>query len=298
MVDSLGYIYGVLFAVASGISNNIGTVLNKKVVNEIPNKEERFIRQLIRSPVWLLGILLQLAVGSVLFIIAVAFIGSALVPGLMAIGLIFLAIGAVRIVHERLNRSEWLGIVLMIGAITMLGFSGLSVSITLDYTTTPLLTRILVFTGVGFIAALICFSARKGNKNRAILYAIGSGLLIAQSNYWISPLEGVIGNIFIGTALPLETFVFIAACAILVLCNMFSLSTLQIAFQTGQASNLVPIQQVPIQIAPIFYYFYIYYEIAPDLPLFNYLLMILAIGFIIVASFLLGRRQAQLENIK
>jgi multidrug transporter EmrE-like cation transporter len=298
MVSTIGYAYGVLLSLAAGISNNVGTVLNKKVVNDLPHQEEKFFRRLFKNPLWLFGWILQIVVGSVFFIMAQIYIGPALIPGLEAIGLIFLAIGAVRIVHEKLNWSEWLGIVLLIGAIAMLGFSSLSIQIAVNYTRPLFFLRILIFSGVGFGSALACFSTRKGHKNRAIFYAVGSGFLVAMSNFWISPLIGVIEKVFLGTALPLETIIFIVACVILILCNFFTITTLQMAFQTGQASNLVPIQQVPIQIAPIFVYFYIFWGLAAKPPLSHDLLMIISIGLIIASTFLLGRRQAQLEKIK
>jgi len=42
------YWLGVSFAITSGISNQIGTVFQKKVVNELP-EESKFMRSLIKN---------------------------------------------------------------------------------------------------------------------------------------------------------------------------------------------------------------------------------------------------------
>ena len=71
---------------------------------------------------------------------------------------------------------------------------------------------------------------------------------------------------------------------------------IQQAFQHGQASSLIPIQQVPIQLGPIFVYFSIFMLTPPQIYSFPF--MLIAVGCIILSSFLLAQRQAQLEEIK
>ena len=297
MVDTIGYVFGIVLAAGSGIANNIGTVLQKKVVNDLPG-QERFFRRLFTNKLWLIGLILQRVLGAVFFVVAQILIGPVLIPGIMAFGLVFLAIGAARIVGEKLGRAELIGIAFMIASIAMLGYSGLSVKITVDYTQPDLMLRIVIFTAVGFGSALVCFSARQGNRYRGILYAIGSGCLIAVTNYWISPLVGVIVKVFDHTAVPLEWIVFLAASAILVINSIFGITTLQTAFQTGRASTLVPIQQCPITLAPLAVFFYIYMNIAQVPTTMQSFLMIGGTVFVIASSFLLGRRQAQVEKIK
>ena len=77
----MSYLLGVTLAVASGISNNVGTLVQKKVVNEVPpeKRDERFMRTLVRSRKWWFGMVLQLGIGTVFFMLATNFIGPALV---------------------------------------------------------------------------------------------------------------------------------------------------------------------------------------------------------------------------
>jgi uncharacterized membrane protein len=82
----------------------------------------------------------------------------------------------------------------------------------------------------------------------------------------------------------------------LILTNAIGIITITQAFRIGQASNLVPIQQVPIQIAPIFVYLLVFLLIPPSI--FSILSLVIGIILILISSFLLGKRQEQLEEIK
>nr|MDO8111626.1 hypothetical protein [Candidatus Sigynarchaeota archaeon] len=246
MADATIYLLGVLMATSSGVLNNLGTVLNKKVVNE-RKSEEKFFRRLITNPVWLAGLLLQLAAGSVLFMFAVAWIGPALTPGLMALGLIVLAIGSVRIVGEKLGKPEKIGIGLMIIAILFLGLSNLSIDVPgFNYLEAGFLLRTTIFTACLF-GASIAFKilAKKIERFRGIFLALVSGFFISLSNFWISILLGTIIQVFSGSANLAQWILFLCSAAILVGSNFYSLMVLQDAFKSGQASNLIPIQQVP-----------------------------------------------------
>ena len=52
------YTLGVTFAIISGIINNLGTVLQKKVVNEKSDEDSKLMKKLIKSPLWLTGLLM------------------------------------------------------------------------------------------------------------------------------------------------------------------------------------------------------------------------------------------------
>jgi hypothetical protein len=69
---------------------------------------------------------------------------------------------------------------------------------------------------------------------------------------------------------------------------------MQRAFSEGNASIVIPIQQIPQQIAPVIIYFFIYNLAAPTKSFF-----FLGVGIILVvfAGFILSRRQAELEKV-
>ena len=86
----MNYVLGVAVAILCGVVNNVGVLLQKKVVNDVPPEArgQGFLKRLLKHPLWLLGLFLQIGVGTATFMIAVDLIGPALVPGLMASGLV------------------------------------------------------------------------------------------------------------------------------------------------------------------------------------------------------------------
>ena len=111
----MSYWLGVLLAISSGVCSNLGSVFQKKAVNEIPQeeREQKFFRTLIRKPWWLFGMLIQYGFAASFLILAQVYIGPALVPGLVASGLIVLAIGSIKLVGESLRKQEAIGIALL-----------------------------------------------------------------------------------------------------------------------------------------------------------------------------------------
>jgi hypothetical protein len=296
----VSYLYGVALAVASGISNNVGTLLQKKVVNDLPTeaKEQRFFRSLVKNPMWLAGLLFQLAIGTVFFMLAQVYIGPALIPGLMAVGLIVLAIGSVKLIGESLTRTEIIGITLIMAAIFTIAFSELVINIVVfDFLETGFLLRVTLFTSAIVATILILEgSHRKWTRIRAVARALMSGLFIAMSNYWIAILMATIVHVFDGTFVLLELVLFAISAAILVLDNIFALGTLQSAFLSGQANLIIPIQQVPIQIIPGFVFLLIFFLPVPSA--ISLVFFFGGVGMIVMSSFLLGRRQVALDSIK
>ncbi|MFW9943834.1 MAG: DMT family transporter [Candidatus Sifarchaeia archaeon] len=296
----MSYWLGVILAIGSGIANNVGTLMQKKVVNDIPSdaREERFFRTLVKDRLWLLGLLLQMAIGTAMFMLAQVYIGPALIPGLMAAGLIVLAIGSVKLIGESINKPEAMGITLLMAAIVLITLSEMVIDVpTYDFLDTGFLLRIFSFTFALTLLMLVAeFASRRRGSLHAVSRATVSGLLFALSNYWIAPMMGTIVHILEGTFVLLELGLFAVACITLVLTNVFGIGTLQDAFKTGQANLLVPIQQVPIQITPGLVYLFVFLLTPPTQS--SLMLFSVAILLIIASSFLLGRRQILVESIQ
>ena len=291
------YLLGVFLAILSGSINNIGLVFQKKVVNEVP-PEAKFFRSLVKKPLWITGLLMELAIGSVFFMIAQIYIGPALIPGLMAFGLIFLAIGSVKIVGETLKKEEIIGIVIMITAIFLLGLSELSIDIvSIDILAIDLVLNMTFFTVVLFLGSFICeILQRKVEKLKGILLAISSGFQFSLTNFWIAPLMAIIAHVFGGNANLDEIFLFIACAVILIAASIIGIMKIQQSFQVANASRMIPIQQVPIQITPVLAYFFVFMLMPPTI--FPIIYVISGVSLILLSSFLLAQKQAQLEAIK
>ncbi len=291
------YWLGVFLAILAGSTTQSGSVLQKKVVNEV-SEEAKFMKSLVKQPLWILGVILSFGVSSIFYLTAQLFIGPALIPGLMAFGLIVLALGSVKIVGEKLKTEEIIGIILMILGTFFLGVSGLSIDITeTNLLELGFIIRTIVFTIIIVFLSLICHIFQKRvEKFKGILLAVLSGFMFALSNFWVSPLMGVITDIFSGTFNLAQIVIFITSIIILILTNVIGLATIQLAYRVGQASNMVPIQNVPTLITPIFIYFLIFLLAPPSI--FSVIYLITGIILIGTSSFLLGKRSAQMEEIK
>jgi len=81
-MGELSYLFGVILAILSGVVNNYGTVVQKKIVNKY-REDTKFMKSLIKNPTWLFGLILQTIIDGILFFIAQIYIGPTLIPGLM-----------------------------------------------------------------------------------------------------------------------------------------------------------------------------------------------------------------------
>lgn len=291
----------MLVAILSGVVNNLGVLLQKKVVNSVPaeSRGKGFLRTLLKNPLWLFGLFLQVVVGMIAFVAAQALIGPALVPGLMASGLIVLAIGSVKLMGEKLSLPEYAGIILMIVGIALLGLSGLEIGVDTvrDSLESPeTIIRIAVFS-----AAMIVFFGAfhlvsfKSEKRKGIIMGFSNGFLFSLSNFWISPLTAIIAIVLAGRGNSTQSVLFVIACLVLVGANLLAFSHIQVAFKFGQASNIIPVQQIPVQTTPVLIYFFVF-SLTPAKTISGVFIVTGAL-LIILAGFLLGRRQSEIERI-
>jgi len=296
----LKYIVGVLVAILSGVLNNLGVLLQKKVVNDVPPaaRDKGFMKRLVKNPLWLFGLFLQVGLGMAAFVGAQALIGPALVPGLMASGLIVLAIGSVKLMDEKLSLPEYAGIFLMVAGIALLGLSGMDIDIKVvekSLESPAVVFRIGVFTAV----MLVCFGAfhliSLKSSRKGIIMGFSNGFLFSLSNFWISPLTAIIAIVLTGKGNTTQEILFVAACVILTGSNLVAFSHIQVAFKYGQASNIIPVQQISVQITPVLVYFFVF-SLTPPRTISGVFIVTGAL-LIILAGFLLGRRQSELEKI-
>ncbi len=292
---------GILLGITAGVCLNVGFILQKKAVNDISPeaRSKKLIGTLIRKPIWFAGLVVQILGSAVLVSIAQFFIGPALLPGLMASGLIVMAVGAAKILNETLKRAEYIGIALMILAIVFLVFTGLSVDVEGANLLDPgFLIRVSIFTIVLFAVIVVCeVFQRKVERLRGMLLALQSGTLLALANFWVSPFIVNLKHLFDGSLVWPEEFILgLVGGILLAITNVLAISVLQKAFTCGQASNVVPLQQIPINIAPVFVYFGIFLLAPPTV--YSIPFMSAGIALIIISSYFLSKRQAKLEEIK
>ena len=288
------YLVGVACGIIGGLLNQGGQLLQKKVVNDIRHDDpgRGFMRRLLRSPLWMVGMVVGLGGGTAGYMLAQNMIGPALSPGLMASGLILLSIGSVKLNHEQLNLSEKTGIVLMIIGILCFGLSELSITpveVRSMLAERSAQIRVILFTIGLFSFTLLSRGLALRSKDRKGLFIVlGNGFLACLSDFWINPLLALIVLVLGGRGTSIQTFIFIMAAAILALTASIITWQNQIAFKYAQASNLIPAAQVPIQISPVIVYFFIFALTPPHE--FSVIFILAGMLLTILAGFLLARR--------
>jgi hypothetical protein len=295
------YVLGVMAGILGGMCNFLGQVLQKKAINDTPQeaRDKALVKSLVRSKTWLAGIVFTVAFSAVFVILAQSIVGAALVPGLGASGFIVLAIGSTRILKESLKVAEYVAIMLLIAAISLIGFSQLSITGSLAYFSDPQFDSRLGIYTIAFTAAWLgLFYAGRKLKTRfkSIMLAIGTGFPFVVGNIWLQPLIVSIGPVLGGTAGALEWTVFPIAASIVALASLIGLGHYQYALNTGNASIVVPFQQIPQQVAPALVYYLIYQLDSPTG--YSPYLLLAGIVLICIAGFALGKRQAALDRIK
>jgi len=246
-----------------------------------------------------MGLLLQIVIGGLVFyFIAIIFIGPAIVPGLMSVGLIVLALGSVKMLKEKLGKEEITGILLMIGGVSLLGLSNLSIDVSaFNILNSGFIFRIVVFTIVVLsLAILVEILRRKHEKIKGLLMAIEAGLILSLNTVWASPGTTVVTHVIDGIIIN-EEVIFGIIIGIILLCIVaIGITIGQISLKYGQANILAPLTSVPIQAIPVISFFTVFLSTPPNI--LSIIFMIIGFTLIIISSFLLTKRQTKLEQVK
>lgn len=291
---SNSYYTGVIAAILGGMAFYLGMVVQKAAVRKLQD-HSRLMFRLIRNPLWLEGFAIQFIIGVPLNVLAAALIGPAIIPGLMATGLIVLVIGSIWLGHEAFGWTDGVGILFVMGAAALFGLSGLGIDMkTVDLYDLAFLSRLVGFTLVVAFLSFTChFMQRKNGQLRGIFRTLDAGLLFVQSNLWLSMMMGFFyrwqGGLFsIRDLLPLIGATLIAAAG-----SILGVTETQRAFQVGDASRLVPIQVMPQQILPLATYFLVFQLTPPSEAAFVFAGA--GVALVILGSTLLARRQVSLQ---
>ncbi|NVM16228.1 MAG: hypothetical protein HWN80_00825 [Candidatus Lokiarchaeota archaeon] len=291
------YFIGIIFALLAGIVVQIGVLIQKNVINK-HSDDPKFMLSLVKSPIWIIGILLQIIIGGLVFyFMAIVFIGPTLVPGLMSVGLIILAIGSIKILNERFGKEEIIGIFLMIAGITLLGLSELSIDVfSFNILNSGFILRIIVFSIV-ILSLAIGFEifSRKYTQNKGFIKAIEAGLILSLNTVWASPGTSVVTHIVDGIMIEEEIIFGIIIAIIIILFGAIGITIGQISLKYGQANVLVPLTNVPIQIIPLIAFFIVFLSIPPNF--LSIIFVIIGFTLVITSTFLLAKKQAEFEKI-
>ena len=301
------YAAGIAAAVAAGIADHVGILIQKSAVGRV-HGGPKLMRSLLKSPLWLSGFALQFFMGAPLNVLSIGLIGPAIVPGLMSIGLVVLALGAILIQKERVKPKEIVGIASVILAVAAFGLSRLSIDVNAVSMSDPaLLTRAGAFAGALAAIALICthiarripsgsggqsVSAKRA-ESAAALHAVRAGLLYNLGNLGVGFVTAGIARFGNGIFVPAEIFVSLIAISFAAAGSLLGLSATQHALAHGRAAIAIPLQNGVAQILPVFVFFLVYRTYVPTAESFVFLG---AAGALLVAGAILLTSRLRAET--
>lgn len=258
---------GVFIAVLAGIVYNLGVLVMKRAVSRLPvDQPLRF--SFLRSPLWVLGFALQFVVGVPLNFLAVALVGPVLVPGLMAVGLVVLALAAVLTGLEKPRWKDFAGVTLLVLAVFGFGLSRLAVDTMATSPRDPaLLLRAILFLGAVVVLILVCTAAARGGRGAesvvGIIFGVQSGLLYTIGNIGVGFVSGAAGRLGRGQADGLEILVGAVALSIAAAGSALGVLTTQHALRHGRVVVTVALQNAIGMIVPMGLFFLVYRPFVP-----------------------------------
>lgn len=265
------YALGVCAALGAGAAYNAGQLVQKIAVSRLPAPDAGGLRsglfvRLLASRQWLAGFAVTLLVGTPLNLVAALWLGPAILPGLMSLGLVVLAVGAVTVAGERLGAADVAGIALVMAGIALIGTSRLRIDVSDAGLQAPaVLRRLAVFTlCTASLGTALLTTAARTRGARGPLRALAAGLFFAPTNLWLAEVMHAADHWLAGG--PIRESLGIAAASLAVIAASSATGTIVIqhAYRVGDASRIVPIQMVPLQVVPILAFLLVFRTAPPS----------------------------------
>ena len=214
----------VLFGLLAATGYALGTVLQQKVALQAEEAVTglRFLVQLFRRPVWLLGGVVM-AVGWVCQAVALHLGSLVLVQSLVTLSLVISLPFGVWLTAQRITRSVWLGASALVAGIVLV----LSVGSPQSGTRTPG-TRdwwIASCVSLGLALLLARIGARRAGAVRALAYGAGAGLGYGLATAVTKVFTDVLGGGLAAVVGGWEVYLMAAAATVGLVLNQSALRT-------------------------------------------------------------------------
>jgi uncharacterized membrane protein len=228
----------VLITLAATLAIQVGYFLWKIAADELPRigtvPGGVIALGFVRNWKWMLGFVLTV-VGWLLFVKATDLGEVSIVQPLMSAGDIFLVLLALTFLHERLGRVEWVGLALTVVGAVLLAFEATVIEhVAIGW---PRLAAFLALCVAGWL--LLFVAGRRSAQSEvplAIAVGIGFGMGAVLTKLMTAYL--MLG----GRQLESSAFLLNPILPFMVAANVVGLALLQVAFQRGRASVIIPVQ--------------------------------------------------------
>jgi len=228
----------VLVTLAATLGIQLGYFLWKIAADELPRigtaPAGTVALAFVTNWKWLLGFVLTV-VGWLFFVKATDLGEVSIVQPLMSVGDIFLVLLAITFLHERLGRVEWVGLALtVVGAVLLAVEATVIKQVAIAW---PRLVAFLALCAAGWLALFLAGRRSAGSEvPLAIAVGIGFGMGAVLTKLMTAYLT--LG----GQQLESSAFLLNPILPFVVAANVAGLALLQIAFQRGRASVIIPVQ--------------------------------------------------------
>jgi drug/metabolite transporter (DMT)-like permease len=273
---------GITLTLIGTALNNFGIVIQKLRVNfhQQHSSGTNIPINYFKDLWWVLGIAMQVIICVPFFLLAVGYIGITLAQPLGNAGIIFLVLGLVGWLHEKLHRIEWFGIFFLIIGMIAIGVGGVEGTVTFMMFLSPNSQKYfyIFMLGAGILLCGALFIGKTSKKLRPALWGFGSGIC-----YSFVSLGMQIISLFITDIQANPPLVYLIIGLIFVVGGTVGAIFLtQDAFKLSQAVNIVPFAQIPMNLLPVIAGLYIFNQslLYPSFFLTGLVLIIIASSFL------------------
>jgi len=252
MVDLIVFILGIMLAIIGAAINNFGIVLQKRQVNikappDTPEKKISDISDFLKDPIFILGILMQTIIYLPFLVASLDILGVTLAQPLSNSGIIFLVIGLLYFLNEKLKKLEAFGTILMIASVITLAFGGVMGDITLNIFINSMLEFWIFMILIAVSSLISIILIIKTKKIRIPLLGFLAGLCYSLVSISLQIFTLSMTELHQPIALWFLIFGMLGA----VIGTIFGILTTQEAFKRSQAINIIPFSQISMNLIPI-----------------------------------------------
>jgi len=284
-------VLGVILILTGGAINNFGIVLQKRQVNLYKQyREEKSEKNQEVKPdsyakdwIWMLGILMQVLLAVPFLFLGLDELGLTLAQPLSNACIIFLVIGLVVVVKERMRKQEIIGAALLVGGMIAVGAAGVTGSMSLN----EFLSSKLVFFGLfvlGIAGIVVALIVMMKYIQKIKIAAMG---LLSGTIYSIVSISTQTLMLSFEDLSQIGTIVMLILSALgVIVGTIAAIWVTQEAFKISRAINFVPWGQITINIIPIFAGLMVFGQTIVNPAIFG-----IGAAAIIIAASLLARFQ-------
>jgi uncharacterized membrane protein len=228
----------VLVTLAATLAIQLGYFLWKIAADELPRigtaPAGTVALSFVTNWKWMLGFFLTV-VGWLFFVKATDLGEVSIVQPLMSVGDIFLVLLAITFLHERLGRVEWVGLAFTVVGAVLLAFEASVIErVVIAW---PRLIVFLALCAAGWLALFLA-GRRSARSEVPLAIAVGIGFGMGATLTKLMTAYLTLG----GQQLESSAFLLNPILPFMVAANVAGLALLQVAFQRGRASVIIPVQ--------------------------------------------------------